>query len=163
MDRDDYARLVEAGRTLCEFCENNDDCEKCQVTALLNDAANELDDEDDCEDDEEDHKQILIIPGDVAAKIQQYLEADSAEEYQSEDEPISYTAWFKNDIRMEVMCYGNQNEHSWAQAILFSHGCEVCCSAANDMFFKTWSLTYNGITYEVETITELDFNRRMGI
>ena len=32
-----YNKLTAAGRTLCEYCENNE-CECCQVTRLMDDA-----------------------------------------------------------------------------------------------------------------------------
>lgn len=40
MTREYWAELCDAGRKLCTFCES-DECENCQVTRLLNDAANE--------------------------------------------------------------------------------------------------------------------------
>lgn len=40
MDTDLWAKLCDARDTLCSFCEN-DECENCQVTRLLFDAANE--------------------------------------------------------------------------------------------------------------------------
>lgn len=48
MDREYLASLCNARDTLCGFCEA-DECEKCIVTRLINDAYNELGDEE--EDD----------------------------------------------------------------------------------------------------------------
>ena len=45
MSRDDLALLLDARDKLCAFCEN-DECEKCQVTRLIDDAYNECDDEE---------------------------------------------------------------------------------------------------------------------
>lgn len=45
IDRDMLARLCNARDTLCGFCENTE-CEKCQVTALINDAFSAFEDED---------------------------------------------------------------------------------------------------------------------
>lgn len=42
MDERRIAELCDARDTLCEFCDM-DDCEKCIVTQLINDAFNELD------------------------------------------------------------------------------------------------------------------------
>jgi hypothetical protein len=36
--KNEYDELVKAGKTLCDFCENTEDCSMCQVTILLNDA-----------------------------------------------------------------------------------------------------------------------------
>lgn len=40
MDREELAELLDARDKLCAFCENNN-CEKCQVTMLIDDAYNE--------------------------------------------------------------------------------------------------------------------------
>lgn len=44
MDREYLAKLCEARDTLCEFCEVNE-CEKCIVTNLIDDAYNEVPEE----------------------------------------------------------------------------------------------------------------------
>lgn len=36
-----YEEIIKAGNTLCAYCENEDDCPKCQVTLLIDDAHNE--------------------------------------------------------------------------------------------------------------------------
>lgn len=40
MTKEKYAALLNAQKTLCEYCEN-DECEKCIVTNLLDDAYTE--------------------------------------------------------------------------------------------------------------------------
>ncbi len=47
-----YKKLQSAASTLCNYCENNDDCEKCQVTRLLDDATAEIETLRDDESDE---------------------------------------------------------------------------------------------------------------
>lgn len=46
MDRDKFAELCDAKDKLCAFCEA-DECDKCIVTRLIDDAYNELADGDD--------------------------------------------------------------------------------------------------------------------
>ncbi len=46
MDREELAVLCDARDKLCAFCEN-DNCEKCQITLLIDQAYAE------CEDDED--------------------------------------------------------------------------------------------------------------
>lgn len=41
IDKEELAKICQARDTLCNFCENTD-CEKCQVTILINDAYNEV-------------------------------------------------------------------------------------------------------------------------
>lgn len=45
MDREYLSKLCDARDTLCGFCEV-DDCEKCIVTHLIDDAYNEMPDDD---------------------------------------------------------------------------------------------------------------------
>lgn len=45
IDHDDFAKLCDARDTLCGFCEA-DECEKCIVSVLINDAFNEVGDEE---------------------------------------------------------------------------------------------------------------------
>ena len=47
-----YKKLQNAASTLCNYCENNDDCEKCQITRLLDDATAEIETIHDDESDE---------------------------------------------------------------------------------------------------------------
>lgn len=46
MNREEFAKICKARNVLCAFCEA-DECEKCIVTHLVDDAANELPEEDD--------------------------------------------------------------------------------------------------------------------
>lgn len=53
MTREELAVLCDARDKLCGYCES-DECEKCIVTALIDDAYNETPGaDDDCDDDEE--------------------------------------------------------------------------------------------------------------
>lgn len=45
MDREQYAAICQARDVLCGFCEA-DECEKCIVTRLVDDAANEYEEEE---------------------------------------------------------------------------------------------------------------------
>lgn len=38
IDKETLAEICNARDILCNFCENTEDCEKCQVTRLINDA-----------------------------------------------------------------------------------------------------------------------------
>jgi hypothetical protein len=44
MDREDLAELLDARDKLCAFCEN-DECEKCIVTLLIDQAHEELEED----------------------------------------------------------------------------------------------------------------------
>lgn len=47
MTKNELAVLLNARDKLCNFC-NNDNCEKCQITLLINDAYNECEELEDC-------------------------------------------------------------------------------------------------------------------
>ena len=51
MDREYLAELCDARDKLCGFCEANE-CEKCIITKLIDDAFNELNEEEDDDDEE---------------------------------------------------------------------------------------------------------------
>lgn len=38
IDKETLAELCNARDILCNFCENNEDCDKCQITRLIDDA-----------------------------------------------------------------------------------------------------------------------------
>lgn len=38
IDKETFAEICNARDILCNFCENTEDCETCQVTRLINDA-----------------------------------------------------------------------------------------------------------------------------
>lgn len=48
---DDLATLCDARDKLCSFCENTEDCSKCQVTRLIDDAYACCPDFDNCEEE----------------------------------------------------------------------------------------------------------------
>ena len=41
MDENQYTELLDARDKLCSFCKNTDNCPKCQVTLLIDQATNE--------------------------------------------------------------------------------------------------------------------------
>lgn len=43
MSNEELSVLLDARDKLCAFCQNDDFCEKCQVTVLINDAYAECD------------------------------------------------------------------------------------------------------------------------
>ena len=44
INKEQLAELCDARNKLCNFCENPDFCEKCQVTLLIDQAYNETED-----------------------------------------------------------------------------------------------------------------------
>lgn len=51
--------------------------------------------------------------------IKGYLNAKSEDEFQNEDDTITYTAVFPDGKQMDVKCCGSQDEVSWREAVLF--------------------------------------------
>lgn len=97
------------------------------------------------------YDQIILIPPDVADTIQRYLNATTEEDFQGEDNTISYTAKFPDGMAMDVQCCGCQDESSWTQAVLFNQkGGECGCTEPKDKFFDTWDIETEDTVYCVE-------------
>lgn len=89
------------------------------------------------------YKQTIYVSETDANMIQKYL---SGEEFQHEDNTISFTASFDDGHEIDVKCCGacldeDEKHPSWTEAVLFNKGCEVCCSAPCDSFFGVWELS----------------------
>ncbi len=83
--------------------------------------------------------------------IEGYLNAKSEDEYQGEDNTISYTVRFPDGKEMDVKCCGCQEESSWTEAVLFDEkGRELTYTDVSAEFVGTWELTYKDATYIVE-------------
>lgn len=93
-------------------------------------------------------------------KIQKYLnwsEEDNMDDRLDEDDTISFTAKFPdydgNKIEADVKVCGTQyikgetNNNAWTEAVLFSNGCEVCCTDPEDELIGEWELEAFGNTY----------------
>lgn len=100
------------------------------------------------------HAQV-IVPESVCSLLDMYLNATTEDEFQAEDNTLSYTAIFPDGVQMDVKCCGAQDEASWTEAVLFnSAGCEIGCSDPEDEFFGVWELEENGVKYVVEVVRE---------
>lgn len=99
----------------------------------------------------------LNIPASVMAQINGFLNAKTEDDFQGEDQTISYTAHFSDGKEMDIKCCGCQQAASWAEAVLFDeHGCELCVSETSDRFDGQWHLCYDGIDYLVTVTSNPD-------
>lgn len=97
-------------------------------------------------------KKEIYISEKTNNKVQQFLSAKKEEDYQGADLMISLPVDMEHDgIVMDIRCCGCNDEASYAEIVLFSHGCEVHCCAVPDaaQFCGTWSTDYLGTTYTV--------------
>ena len=100
------------------------------------------------------YKKTIFVSEQDAKTIEKYL---AGEEFQHEDNTISFTASFDDGHEVDVKCCGacldeDEKHPSWTEAVLFNKGCEVCCSAPCDSFFGEWELNYGGNTYSVSVV-----------
>ena len=58
---------------------------------------------------------VLTIPRSVMDQINDYLNADTEDAYQGEDNTITYTAHFPDGKEMDVKCCGCRDESSWTE------------------------------------------------
>ena len=98
---------------------------------------------------------VLTIPRSVMDQINDYLNADTEDAYQGEDNTITYTAHFPDGKEMDVKCCGCRDESSWTEAVLFDkNGAELCCSEPADEYDGTWTLENEGVEYIVYIAVE---------
>lgn len=100
----------------------------------------------------ESYSRTIIISGAEARTIKGYL--DGAAGVQGSDNVISKTAVFPNGVEMDIKCCGSDTEASWAEAVLFDHGCEVYCTEPAEEFIGLWSIDYKGTKYEATVAVE---------
>lgn len=110
-------------------------------------------------------ERVITINKTEAATINNYLtvEPEGWSDCLGEDETISYSAEFPNDVEIEVKCCGvdykeGESNLAWTEAVLFVNGCEEECTDPDDEYLGEWSFEYEGNTYtvyvEVEKTTE---------
>lgn len=95
------------------------------------------------------HQRIEITNGE-SNRIQGYLDAVRESEYQGKDNTITHTARFPDGMEMDIKCCGNKDSSSWAEAVLFDHGCEAACSEVRESYLGAWELEYDGIIYTTD-------------
>lgn len=101
------------------------------------------------------------VPKSVMDTVKGYLNAESEDEFQGEDDTITYTAVFPDGKQMDVKCCGCRNEASWTEAVLFDrNGSELCCSEPGDEYAGTWELEYEGTKYVAVVKTEKSKRRK---
>ncbi len=121
------------------------------------------------------YEQTIYIEKELEEQIYKHLhiEPTCADECLGEDVAITKTAKFHNGIEMDIKCCGVQYEAesesntAWTEAVLFKHGCELCCSEPGDEFMGKWILEYEGDEYVVwvkpldeKTVYEVDLRDR---
>lgn len=100
---------------------------------------------------------VLKVPSAALSVIDGYLNAGTADEFQSENCTISYTVRFPDGREMDIKCCGCQDDSSWTEAVLFDmHGNELACTEVCDTFVDLWELEYGGVTYAVNVIAADD-------
>ncbi len=95
-----------------------------------------------------EYRTTVLIPAKVMEQINSYLNAQSQDEYQGEDNTITYTAKFSDGKEMDIKCCGCRDEASWTEAVLFDgQGHELTCTEVEEEFTGPWQLAYQGVTY----------------
>lgn len=97
-------------------------------------------------------KRVIYISKESDDKVHRYLSATTPEEFQGADKAISLPVDMEYEgMVMNINCNGCDEESSYAEIVLFSHGCEVNCIPVPTAkrFCGTWSIPYHGDTYTV--------------
>lgn len=93
-----------------------------------------------------EYKQTLYISKEMNEYINNALQST---DYMGEDDTISKTAVFDNEIEMDIKLCGADYDYPWTEAVLFKNGSECCCSEPCEGFVGEWQMEYNGDTYIV--------------
>lgn len=97
-------------------------------------------------------KKKIYISKETDDKVSRFLSAKTEKDYQGADLVISLPVDMGDGIVMEVRCCGCDDEASYAEIVLFSHGSEVNVCAVHNAtrFCGVWRIDYHGITYTLE-------------
>ena len=104
-------------------------------------------------------EKTIILTSREANAIRKLLteEPKDTSECFNEDETIVYSAYFGDNILVDVKCCGVQFEEgksntAWTEAVLFENGSERCCTEVCDEYEGEWILEYNGNEYVVNVV-----------
>ena len=98
-----------------------------------------------------EYRTILKISDVELEQINKFLSAKTKDQYQGEDNIITYTVKFPDRKEMDIKCCGCRDEASWAEAVLFDdHGSEIACSDVEESFTGPWELEVDGTIYIAE-------------
>lgn len=97
------------------------------------------------------YRTVLYISAAELEVINKFLAAKTEDEYQGEDNTITYTAKFPDGQEMDIKCCGCKDESSWSEAVLFNaQGYQITCSDVEADFDGPWELEADGILYIVD-------------
>lgn len=113
------------------------------------------------------YTESISIPKKELETIKKYVSLPNCNEYtenpsiplnyQGEDNTMSYTATFENNIEIDIKCCGSNNGPSWIEAVMFENGQELYCSECYDNILDTVSFTTdNGDVYNVIVCEEVE-------
>lgn len=104
----------------------------------------------------------LNIPSRQLDIINGFLSAQSEDEYQGEDNTITYSARFSDGHVMDIKCCGCDDDASWTEAVLFAPAAngyglrEINFSEPEDEYTGLWELEDGGICYRVRVVAMQD-------
>ncbi len=102
-----------------------------------------------------EYRAILCISTVALEQINKYLSAKRKDEYQGEDNTITYTVRFPDGKEMDVKCCGCRDEASWTEAVLFDErGCQIACSDVEETFDGPWELEADGVLYITKIVVD---------
>ncbi|MGN0485551.1 MAG: hypothetical protein ACI4HI_18585 [Lachnospiraceae bacterium] len=97
-------------------------------------------------------KTMVVAP----SETKYIMGALQSTEMMGEDDTISHTVSFGNDMEMDIKICGARDEEPWTEAVLFSKGNELCCSEPAELYDGEWELEYDGDSYAVNVVMVRD-------
>jgi len=127
-------------KTMMRICRNAKNHRKCAAKGQIQ---------------RREFRTAVFVPAKVMEQINGYLTAQTEDEYQGEDNTITYTAKFPDGKEMDIKCCGCRDEASWTEAVLFDErGNELTCTDVEEEFAGLWQLTCQGVTYIAVVTTD---------
>lgn len=99
--------------------------------------------------------QTLKISQNMLETINGYLNADSPEKYQGEDNTIIHTVEFPDGKQMDIKCCGCKDAASWTEAVLFDcQGHELAFTKVCGEYLGLWELDNGDVIYTVDVVAD---------
>lgn len=91
---------------------------------------------------------IMISPSETKYMMRVLQSTD----LMGEDDTITHTVSFGNDMEMDIKICGARDEEPWTEVVLFQNGSEVGCSEPEDSFDGEWCLEDQGDSYVAHVV-----------
>ena len=106
------------------------------------------------------YEQTIKIDFETAKQLTYWLNNNQEDNKLTLDMTYAKTAHFPDGFEMDIKCCGSDDGEACTEAVLFdTDGYQCCFTDVSDEFLGDWELDWNGTTYIVHVIPDLDNNK----